>query len=369
MTRRKQLFFLSCFTCLSVFCAGWTFLSRSNLDRPLKRSELIMDTIFTVIVYGENPEYLKQTVEAVFEEIRRIEKLTNRYDPESGLSRLNAAAEEHPTDADELFSLIKTTFSLAESTERMFDPTLGPVIDLWQFSRNDPPIPKDSALKTALAATGLDKVSFGDDGRIILNDGVCLNLSGVAKGYAVDLAFRLLQGAGVRHFLVDGGGEVRAHGGKPDGQPWRIGIKDPRASGCLGIIEAASIACATSGDYERYFEKEGVRYHHILNPATGHPARGAASATVVAQTVLEADVLATASIVGGPSSLEMLNERFSGAGFILVLKNGHVMCTGSLPDKLDFSPGIKILHPGEGNSAGEGSSAGEGISAGEDSSK
>ena len=342
---QSPLFFL---LLLMVFIGGWTFSPR---DVSCKRSQMIMDTVFSVIVYGQDKSHLEKSVEAAFEEVRRIEKLTDRYDTESLLSLFNSGrlppaqhlSPEQTKSLKELYELLERTCSMGRATGGLFDPTLGPVIDLWKFKTENPIVPLPEQVKEMLSLTGLDKITFLPDGTPSLVPRVLLNLSGVAKGYAVDRAVMILRQRGIKHCLVDGGGEVRAIGGKPGGKPWLIGIKDPRGAGCIGSIEAENLACATSGDYERYFEQAGKRYHHILDPETGFPARMVRSVTVVAPSVFEADILATAAFVGGEAGIRSLSSRMTSAGFVLFSPDERVLCAGQLPPSLLFNPGQKVI--------------------------
>ena len=177
---------------------------------------------------------------------------------------------------------------------------LGRLKQLWNIEGEHPRVPNAAEITAALAGTGLGDLRLA--GQVVTKDDprLAVDLGGIAKGYAVDRAIAVLQAAGVRHASVNAGGDIRLLGDRGD-RPWRIGIQHPRKSDAiLATLDLADTAVVTSGDYERFFERDGVRYHHLFDPATGQPARRCQSVTVVAPEAMLADALATAVFVLGP---------------------------------------------------------------------
>jgi len=167
--------------------------------------------------------------------------------------------------------------------------------------------------------------------------GMRIDLGGIAKGYAVDRAFELLTSRGYRNMIVNAGGDIRVSGRKTSG-PWVIGLQDPRdRSRIMATIEASEISVATSGDYERYFVKEGKRYHHLLNPFTGFPARQCRSVTILTEDALSADGLATAVFVMGPERGLRLIEAMEEVEGLIVSADGKIIQSEGLKGKVRFS--------------------------------
>jgi len=287
-------------------------------ENPLARhrSRIIMDTVVTIQIYESDSLQIERAVEAAFSEIERLEGMLSVWLPSSDISKINDdAGSSLVSVSPETWQVIARTQEISLLTDGAFEITVGAVMRLWDFQNQGAPIADQAALQRGL--------SFVDPHQVLLDSirtkiglrgrGAALDLGGAAKGYAVDKAVEVLRKKGVKTALVDAGGDIRLLGRKPLGETWKIGIRHPRAQGeIIEVLEVDSGAVATSGDYERYFDRDGVRYHHILNPKTGMPARGVVSVTILAKTALEADILSTAVFVLGPEKgmnlIEQLNK-------------------------------------------------------------
>jgi len=270
-----------------------------------------MGTLVEVTVPGPSGK-ARAAGEAVFDEIKHIEDLTSFHKP-SGLTILNDAAGHGPTKPDrQLLELIEVALGTAKATMGAFDPTVGVLCRLWSFSGGDPRLPDNSEIVEALNKVGWSRVKLDkSEGSILLPErGMALDLGGIAKGYALDRAAAVLKKHGISSALVNAGGDVLVVGEKEPGKPWRIGVQDPRNPRevvCVAALKDRVIM--TSGDYERFFVKDGKRYHHILNPATGYPADGAQSVTVVASSGLVAEPLgATVFVLGVEEGLKYIQS-------------------------------------------------------------
>ena len=199
---------------------------------------------------------------------------------------------------DILPALIETALTISDTTDGAFDPTLAPVLDAWGFTKDEHRVPSADELKELLSHTGCGKVALektADGYTVTLSGGAQLDLGGIAKGYAADLLRAQLEKEGVTSATLDLGGDVFVMGRKTDGSDWRIAVKDPAdTESYLGIVSAADKFIVTSGVYERYFEENGVRYHHIIDEATLFPADYYSSLTVVIKDSALADALSTA---------------------------------------------------------------------------
>lgn len=298
-------------------------------------SQFLMDTYVTVRAFGEGA---KDAVSAAFEEMRRIEGLTSRFVPTSDVSRVNQAAGLDPVQvSDETFMLLEKAQECSELSGGAFDVTIGPVVDAWGFGTESPHVPDPDTLAKAVALVNFRAVELDPGQKTVrlATPGMSIDLGGIAKGYAADRAAAVLREHGVRHALIDAGGNIVAVGTRPDGSPWHIGIRDPRGSGptdTIGpVVEISDAAVVTSGDYERFFIEGGQRYHHIFDPKTGRPADRAESATIIAPNSVDADILSTAVFVLGPVEGPKILEGLNGVSAMVVGADGHLTFSPAFP--------------------------------------
>ncbi len=283
--------------------------------KVVKASREIMSTVFEVgVVVGPStaPAAVLPDLEAALDEVARIERVMSPYLPDSELSRVNAAAGGEPVPVSaELLALVERSVGLCRATDGLMDITFLPLGRTWDFRAEPFVPPTDEAIEEALSLVDCKAVEIdAEAGTLRLpRAGMGLGLGAVAKGYAVDRAAALLMEAGHADHLVNGGGDVLARGAKADG-PWIVGIRHPRgaAGDLMGRMPLRDAAMVTSGDYERFVEHEGVRYHHIIDPRTGRPAQGIVSVSVVDGSAERADAIATALLVAGPEDAAALRE-------------------------------------------------------------
>jgi len=246
-------------------------------------------------------------------EFQRIDDLMSSYKPDSMVSRVNQAGSSVKVPVGkEVFQIIRDAAAISAASGGAFDATIWPVSRLWGFEQGGM-IPKPAMIEKILPVVGYQKIEFDESSYSVGFgvDGMGLDLGAIAKGWAVDRAMEILMARGVRNAIIDAGGDLRIVGARPGKDFWRIGVKHPRDPGALLMtFDLRDTAIVTSGDYERFFVAGGVRYHHILDPATGQPARDCQSVTVLAPTAAEADACATAAFVLGPSKgLAFLRAR------------------------------------------------------------
>ncbi|MDE0422165.1 MAG: FAD:protein FMN transferase [Gammaproteobacteria bacterium] len=236
-------------------------------------------------------------------ELARIDGLMSTYDPDSELSRFNRAPTGEPMLVSrEVVDVVDAAFGVAERTVGAFDATVAPLVALWGFGAEAAPRdPGPEQVAAASRSVGYQRIAHRQDPPTLEKRApATLDLSGIAKGYAVDRLADVLDEAGCRAYLIEFGGEVRAFGNARGGGPWRVGVESPSGAGLVADVELRSGALATSGDYRQYRELDGVRVSHIIDPRTGFPVgHRLASATVVADTAMMADAYATALLVMG----------------------------------------------------------------------
>ena len=268
-----------------------------------------MGTAFEIRVVTSDVARGCSAIGAAFDEVAREEALFSEYRASSEISAINQAAGQSPVEVDpEVFTLLHRSRWASQITHGAFDITFASCGGLW--SVREQRIPDDEAIAACLERVGFDRVRLDErQSSVFLPEaGMRIGLGGIAKGYGVDRAAGVLQERGLTSFVVDGGGDLRVEGEDIDG-PWTVNIAHPRnPDQIFETIRLTHGAIVTSGDYLRYFERDGVRYHHILDPATGHPARRSVAVTVIAPTATDADALATGLFVLGPErGLQLLS--------------------------------------------------------------
>lgn len=271
-----------------------------------------MGTIITQRVYGENAEIAAIKVE---DEIKRLESLMSFFLESSEVTKLNNAAGKNEVELGcEVLYVLNRAKYFSELCGGTFDITIGPVAKLWGVFTDHAKIPSPKEINDALSFTGYKDISINNGlGTAKLEkSGESVDLGAIAKGYAADRAIEIYKQHGIESAFINLGGNVMVLGNKPDGTPWKIGIQNPifQRGACLGAIQAKNKTIVTSGDYERYFEKDNVRYHHILDPRTGYPANsGLMSATIVSEKSIGADAISTAIfILGLHEGMKLINS-------------------------------------------------------------
>lgn len=306
----------------------------SRTDGLYKDTRVIMGTYVTITAVkdGLTEKQVTDAVNAGFSEITRVDELMSTYKPESELSRINAGAGIAPVKAEpEVIDTIADAVRIAKMTDGAFDPTVGPVVRLWKIGGDDARLPEAAEIKKALRLVGYENivVDRGAGTVFIKKKGMSLDLGAIAKGYAADLAVDAMKKKGVRGGIVAVAGDLKLFGRRPDGSPWKVGVEHPREKeGILAKLELTDVATSTSGDYERFFIKDGVRYHHIMDPKTGYPAKGMMSVTVVAKESWLADSMATGLFVTGPEKARRLAETHPEIETLMVDSGGRVFATG-----------------------------------------
>lgn len=316
--------------------AGSMLPEPSSADQPLKFPGRTMGTTYTVTV-PKLPEQLFESdvAEQLNQRLEVINQQMSTWDPDSEISRFNQSetSDWFPISA-EFLEVVVEAKRVYEVTDGAFDPTVSPVIDLWGFGDQRPKaIPTDNQINAALDAIGMNQIEFRSNPPSIrkLNSQIQLNLSAIAKGYAVDDLARTLQELGIRSFMVDIGGETRAGAAKPNGNPWKLGIESP-LGGLQRIVPLTENSIATSGDYRNFFELDGKRYSHAINPVTGRPVVDPAAAVSVRHaSCMTADAFATALMVmnqeeavrlAKAENLSVLFQRVNQSGKVEVIGTG-----------------------------------------------
>jgi thiamine biosynthesis lipoprotein len=313
---------------------------REQTEDLLHVQRTMMGTLWNIDVMDKgDPEGARRAVEDAFAELDRIDGLMSEWKPDSPLSAINAAAGGGPVPVPaELCAILKRGVDYGTKSEGAFDITWRGMGRIWRFDDGFVP-PSDDTIAKARANVNFRDLEIGETSARLKRPGMNIGLGGIAKGYAIDRALDVLTRGGFGNALVDGGGDIRVAGSK-NGRPWRLGIQHPRAERgtLLGRVSITEGSLVTSGDYERFVIAGGVRYHHIIDPRTGRPARGAISASVLAPTAEQADALATAIFVLGPGKGLAL-ARAEGVEALVIDEQGKRYMTDGFGRRFEAAPG------------------------------
>jgi thiamine biosynthesis lipoprotein len=303
----------------------------------IKRHRILMGTLVEISVIGDDEEKAEEAIHDAFDEMKRVETLMSGRIPGNDVSRINESAGLKPAKVSvEVLKVTQRANEISRASRGGFDISIGTLLELWGFEGNGGRLPGEDEVGRALHSVDYRAIHVDETaGTVELKrKGMRIDLGGIAKGYAVDGAFELLTSRGYRNMIVNAGGDMRVGGKKING-PWVIGVQDPRdRSRMLATLDAEDISIATSGDYERYFELGGIRYHHLLNPFTGFPARQCRSVTILTKDALSADALATAVFVMGPQDGLRFIEAMEGVEGLIVSADGEIVVSEGLKGKL-----------------------------------
>jgi thiamine biosynthesis lipoprotein len=291
----------------------------------------IMGTRIVVELWSEDAKKGNAAVQAVLAEMRRVDEAMSTYKPSSELSRLNARGAQQPVVvSQELFDLLATSIEYSKITDGAFDITYASVGYLYDYRKGVRP--NEKQIETALAGINYRHLILDAAARSVkyAREGVRIDLGGIGKGHAVDRGITVLRSLGVEHALVTAGGDSRIIGDR-FGNPWVVGIRHPdRKDEVIARIPLEDAAISTSGDYERYFDENGVRYHHIIDPHTGRSASKVRSTTIIGPTATRTDGLSKTAFVLGPERAIEIYNRLEDIDAILVTPKGEVLYTKGL---------------------------------------
>lgn len=310
-------------------------------EQPVTAQVFAMDTVMDLAAWGEGADTaLAQAEQAIY----HLESRLSRTRENSVVSRLNRAGSLS-VDQD-TFRLLEIALDVSRRTEGAFDITIAPVASAWGFTEDAFRVPSREELETLLTHVGPQHVHLTDQPLddsscpVELDPGTRIDLGGIAKGYASDAAAEIFQQNGVERGSISLGGNVYVAGTRPDGAAWQVGVQDPAGNGgdLVGTLSLTDAFAVTSGGYQRYFEQDGVRYHHIIDPATGIPAEtDLLSVTVAAKrdgcTGALCDALSTALFVmGREAALDFRRTSGLDFGLVLVTEDGRVLVTEDLAE-------------------------------------
>lgn len=323
-------------------------VSCSPTERLYKETRTAMYTIVSITVVSDSEKKAKDAIESAFRELDRLERLLNFYSNESEISYVNMNASVEPVKVSkDTIELIDKALYVSEHTNGAFDITMSPVIDLWDFKERK--LPDEKMLAERLKLVGYRNIIIDRERSTVYfkKNGIKINPGGILKGYAADRAVDILKGMGINAGIVAIAGDIKTFGIRPDGKNWNIGIQNPRQKDkkdksdevFATISLSDDMAISTSGDYERFFENKGKRYHHILDPKTGYPAYGCQSVTVITKDAVFTDAFATGIFILGPKKgIDTLKKL--GFDGVIVDKDGKILVTEGIKDRIKWNNGV-----------------------------
>jgi thiamine biosynthesis lipoprotein len=321
-------------------CFFFSILFLVSCTHDNSRTEFALGTFCHITLFEQEQD---KVYNDVFARIREIENLMSVNISSSDVSRVNAAAGIEPVKVhEETFAVIKLALHYAKLSGGAFDPTVEPLVSLWGIGGGRPRVPFQAEIDETLPLVNWQYVRLDEETRSVFlaRRGMALDLGGIAKGYAADEAAAVIRNSGVERAIINLGGNILTCGERKDGKPWRVGVQNPNddRNKYIGVLQVTEKSVVTSGVYERFFEKEGRRYHHIFSPSSGYPAdSGLLSVTITAPRSIDADALATAVFVLGYERGSALIESLAETEAVFIFSDLSVRKTSganfSLTDK------------------------------------
>lgn len=321
------------------------FSGCSKNQEIITKTALKMDTVFQLEAYGPKAN---EAIDAAFLRLDEIEQMASMTIDSSDISKINQeAGKEYVQVHPEIIKMLETAVKYSKLSDGVFDITVGPLVNLWGIGTDNERVPADDEIKSKLPLVGYKNISINEENNSVklLTEGTAIDLGGIAKGFAADEVLKIYREYDIKGGIISlGGSSIYTVGQKPDGTPWNVGIKHPRKDNdqdYVGVISLSEQALSTSGDYERYFIKDGKRYHHILDPATGYPAdNGVISVTIVVDSNIPdcnmiADILTKTVFVSGVDKGLKFIDSLQGVSCIAITSDYNIYKSSNWNIKLD----------------------------------
>lgn len=326
-----------------------TLISCNNTGgKRIEDNLFALDTYISFVVSTGKDQDSRAGLDSAIKRIQDIEKRMSVTLPDSDISKVNKAAGKEPVKVhSDTFYVIQKAIQYGELTQGSFDISIRPVGELWDISGDNPRVPYKTEIEQLLPLVDYRKIKLDEQEQTVFleQEGMSIDLGGIAKGYAGDEVVRILKEHGVSHALVNLGGNIAVINGKEDGSPWRIGIQNPRLDddserrGHVAAITTTGNSIVTSGDYERYmvevYKQTGKRYHHIFDPETGRPTQNSViSVTIVTESGIDADALSTALFVMGVEKGLKLANELEGIEAMIIDEGKTIYLSEGLKDQI-----------------------------------
>lgn len=328
---KKNFIFLT----LLIFSLGiLAGCSKDNkVTTPLSRSEVLMGTVVDVSLYDSTDEKI---LDRVFEKVKDLEKTLSINENGTLVDEINAEAGIKPVKVDDdTYTIIKKGIEYAKLSNGLFDISVGPIVKLWNIGLPEAKVPTQEEINEKLPLIGYSDIELNENDKTVFlkRPGMMIDLGGIAKGYTADVISNILTEEGVESAIINLGGNVFTHGKKVNGSDWNVGIQNPFSDrgDIIGSIKTSNKSIVTSGIYERYIEKDGIKYHHILSPKTGYPYDNEiAGITIISDTSVDGDALSTSVFAMGVDEGMKFVNSIDGIDAIFVTKDNKIYITDGI---------------------------------------
>lgn len=338
---KKNIFSLILLVIISITYTG---CSKNQTEptsvEPISKEGVVLGTVCKVTIYDQSS---RDVLEKAFNRLSEIEDKMTINKETSELINVNLkAGKDYVKVSSDTFDVIKKSLYYSELSKGKFDISIGPIVKLWNIGTDQARVPSDAEIKAKLPLVNYKNILLDEKNeKVMLKEpGMIIDLGAIAKGYAADEVEKILLENGVKHALINLGGNIYAMGSKPDNTKWKLGIQDPESTRgeYLGIIEVENTSVVTSGVYERYFEQNGKRYHHILDTHTGYPVSNSlVSVSIIASRSVDADGLSTSTFALGLDEGMKLIESLKNVDAIFVTSDHKVYVSSGLKGKLNIT--------------------------------
>lgn len=343
--KKRILLFIMLLSLLLTAC-------NKEIYHKYSKSSYVLGTIVDINIYSKNPVD-KKVFKEVFDKLSEIEeKLTINKEVGSEVEQINKmAGKEAIKVSDEAFYVIKKGMEYTNLTNNKFDITIGSLVKLWNIGFENADVPKDENIDVSIDLIGINNLTLNEQEKSVKleRENMVIDLGAIAKGYAADEVGKLLEDRGYEAALINLGGNILCLNKKPDGLPYKVGVRDPmKSSGdYLGTLEIDSVSVVTSGIYERNFTKNGILYHHILDSRTGYPVENnLASVTIITKNSIDADALSTGTFVMGLKDGLEFTEKLDGVEAIFITKDKEIYLTSGVKNIFNYTGnGYKLIMP------------------------
>jgi len=344
VNRRKTISLLLIAISIILIVSGCSNNIEKVKKEPVSKTEFVLGTVVTIKIYDNVEANIKEEVfNKAFSRLREIEdEMTINAESSEVISINSNAGKDFAKVSEDTLYVIKKGKYFSEISKGRFDISIGPLVKLWNIGTEGAKVPSEEEIEGKKALVDYNKVVLNEaDSEVMLKDeGMVLDLGGIAKGYGADAVVEILKENNIKHAIINLGGNVFAHGNKIDGTPWKVGVQNPKSSRgeYIGITKAVNQTVVTSGMYERFFEEDGNRYHHILDTSTGYPVENnLAGVSIIADSSIDADSLSTAVFALGLDDGMKLIEEINNADAVFVTKDSEVYISSGLKENFKLT--------------------------------
>lgn len=333
--RNTLLYLLAICTSILVSCSK----SSSNTTEPVTRTQVFMGTVVKITLYDSNDSKI---LDKAFEKVAEIEQLVSANEEGTELDKVNEAAGKNVVKVSSTtFDIVEKGLEYSTLSNGDFDITVGPLVKLWNIGHEDAKVPTQEEIDNIIPLIDFNSLELNKEDQTIFlkNENMSIDLGAIAKGYTADQVAKVLADNGVKSAIIDLGGNVYAHGVKPSGDKWTVGIQNPFSTrgDIIGTIKVFNKTVVTSGIYERYIEKDNIKYHHLLNPHTGYPFdNDIAGVSIITDKSIDADALSTTVFAKGVEDGLALVESLDNVDAIFVSKENKVYITDGVRDSFSL---------------------------------